>query len=270
MKEINFSDLPLDLKKQFIYFLSKNKVDFQQLGKSRFMHTKIRLVSDQGDAEVVVRRKDFSELAKKKKEISPYHRKCVEESWLNQREKKSKRKPHQDLIDMAESIKVTKDRSAEKKDSNLSPSQRKANSVRERNRRRRIVTRRILPDLNKKELDQILKDITKDLAVDNDDNFYKSLYKLKKEMGSEFMDFAQMRKLLREKPDKKKNKEKYVKKIRKGKELFPNKNIGSGDNSDIHFENDYMDKDYFYQHLAQRLGYSRAVVHKSNFFSKNV
>lgn len=85
MKEIKFSNLPLDLKKQFIYFLAKNNVDFKQLKNSRFLHTKIKLISKKGNAQILIKNKDFSELAQKKSEPSKYHKDCTKASWHNKK-----------------------------------------------------------------------------------------------------------------------------------------------------------------------------------------
>jgi len=49
MKEITFGELSLDLKKQFIYFLAKNNIDFHRLKDSRFMRTIVRITNSKGE-----------------------------------------------------------------------------------------------------------------------------------------------------------------------------------------------------------------------------
>lgn len=81
MKEIEFSNLTLDLKKQFIYFLAKNNINFHQLRDSKFLTTKIRIVgSNNRPTRIVIKPEDIWHLANKTKKVSKYHINCQEEA----------------------------------------------------------------------------------------------------------------------------------------------------------------------------------------------
>ena len=68
MKEITFAELSLDLKKQFVYFLAKNNIDFHRLRDSRFMRTVIRITnskSNRSPARIVLTNADIEHLCRK-------------------------------------------------------------------------------------------------------------------------------------------------------------------------------------------------------------
>lgn len=88
MKEIQFSNLSLDLKKQFIYFLAKNNIDFQRMNDSRFMKTKIRITnskSGKSPARIVLKPEDIEHLCRKKGTPSKYHLNCGDDAWGHHR-----------------------------------------------------------------------------------------------------------------------------------------------------------------------------------------
>lgn len=62
--------------------------------------------------------------------------------------------------------------------------------------------------------------------------------------------------MLRSEPSQKKSIDKFLRNGSKVKEVFPNKDVLEQKDGIFH-DNDIMDKDYYYQKLAQRLGYSR-------------
>jgi hypothetical protein len=92
MKEILFSNLTLDLKKQFIYFLAKNNIDFHRLKDSRFLRTKIRITnskSGKSPARIVLKPEDIDHLCRKRGKISKYHVHCTEDAWNHGRRQHS-------------------------------------------------------------------------------------------------------------------------------------------------------------------------------------
>lgn len=94
MKEIDFSTLTLDLKKQFIYFLAKNDIDFQSLKNSRFMTTKIRITgANNKPTRIVIKPEDVWHLANKSKKISKYHINCQEDALHYRTPEKNGRSP---------------------------------------------------------------------------------------------------------------------------------------------------------------------------------
>ncbi len=62
--------------------------------------------------------------------------------------------------------------------------------------------------------------------------------------------------MLRSEPSQKKSVDKFLRNGNKIKEVFPNKDVLERKDGIFH-DNDIMNKDYYYQKLAQRLGYSR-------------
>lgn len=89
MKEITFTELSLDLKKQFIYFLAKNNIDFHRLKDSRFMRTVIRITnskSNRSPARIVLSNEDIEHLCRKSNtNCAKFHVGCNQEAWMNQR-----------------------------------------------------------------------------------------------------------------------------------------------------------------------------------------
>lgn len=71
------------------------------------------------------------------------------------------------------------------------------------------------------------------------------------------MTFEEIREMLRSEPSQKKSIPKVVKHSYKKGEVFPNENILEEPEEGIYFENDIMDKNYYYRKLAERLGYTR-------------
>lgn len=71
------------------------------------------------------------------------------------------------------------------------------------------------------------------------------------------MTFEEIRDMLRSEPTNKKSISKVRRHQSKSKEIFPNEDVLEHDEDGIYFENDIMNKDYYYHKLAQRLGYSR-------------
>lgn len=81
MKEINFSKLTLDLKKQFIYFLAKNDIDFHKLKNTKFLTTKIKIKGmNNRPTRITIRPGDLNHLTRKNNKISRYHIDCVKDS----------------------------------------------------------------------------------------------------------------------------------------------------------------------------------------------
>jgi hypothetical protein len=91
MKEIAFSKLTLDLKKQFIAFLAKHDIDFKRLKDSRFLETKIKLIGHNGrPTKVILTPNDISHLARKTQRVNKYHIKCcAQEAWSHRKNPKS-------------------------------------------------------------------------------------------------------------------------------------------------------------------------------------
>lgn len=71
------------------------------------------------------------------------------------------------------------------------------------------------------------------------------------------MTFEEIRDMLRSEPNQKKSIPKVKRHHEKVVEVFPNERILEHPQDGIFFANDVMNKDYYYQKLAQRLGYSR-------------
>ena len=71
------------------------------------------------------------------------------------------------------------------------------------------------------------------------------------------MTFEEIRDMLRSEPSQKKSIPKVIRHQSKSKEIFPNENVLKEPEDGIYFDQDIMNKDYYYQKLAQRLGYSR-------------
>ena len=73
--------------------------------------------------------------------------------------------------------------------------------------------------------------------------------------GNRVMTFEEIRDMLRSDPNQQKSIDKFIRNAKKSKEIFPNEKVPKEE--DIYFESDIMNKDYYYKHLANRLGYSR-------------
>lgn len=80
------------------------------------------------------------------------------------------------------------------------------------------------------------------------------------------MTFEEIRDMLRSEPSQKKSIPKVIRHKDKIHEIFPNEDVLEHPKDGIFFENDIMNKDYYYQKLAQRLGYSRVY----NFSGRNL
>lgn len=63
--------------------------------------------------------------------------------------------------------------------------------------------------------------------------------------------------MLRSEPNQKKSISKVERNHVKQGEMFPNKNVLYEPEDGIYFDNDIMDKNYYYKRLAERLAYSR-------------
>ena len=63
--------------------------------------------------------------------------------------------------------------------------------------------------------------------------------------------------MLRSEPSNKKSIAKVIRHAEKTNEVFPNEHVLEEPEDGIYYDNDIMNKDYYYQKLAQRLGYSR-------------
>jgi len=94
MKEIAFSQLTLDLKKQFIHFLAKHNIDFQRLKDSRFLETKIKLIGANGKpTKVVLKPNDIEHLCRKTRRVNKYHIDCcANDAWSYQSRENSDEK----------------------------------------------------------------------------------------------------------------------------------------------------------------------------------
>lgn len=68
MGRIIFSKLPLNLKKEFMLFLYKNKVEFEKVDHTGYVEAKVKLVSgDKEGVNVVLTKEDIDRLRKKVK-----------------------------------------------------------------------------------------------------------------------------------------------------------------------------------------------------------
>lgn len=74
--------------------------------------------------------------------------------------------------------------------------------------------------------------------------------------GNKIMTFEEIRDMLRTEPNNKKNLDKVERNIDRMDEMYPNEEV-LNDPDGIFYNEDIWDKDYFYQKLAKRLGYSR-------------
>ena len=91
MKEIQFTDLDLPLKKLFIQFLAKNNIDFSKLKDSRFMHTKIKIRGLKGkNTNVVVSPEDVEHIARCTSKPNLFHLNCTDDAWRYKRKKTPK------------------------------------------------------------------------------------------------------------------------------------------------------------------------------------
>ena len=91
-KEIFFSDLPLDLKKHFVYHLSNNNVDFEQLKNTRFMHAKVKIIEKDGTPRLLINPEtsknasaSTQNMFKKKKKSELSHKDCIYSPWEHKR-----------------------------------------------------------------------------------------------------------------------------------------------------------------------------------------
>lgn len=67
---IKFSNLPLDLKKEFTMFLMRNNVRFEKIDQSGYVEAKLKLVSsDKNSVKVMLNKEDIDRLAKKVSEL---------------------------------------------------------------------------------------------------------------------------------------------------------------------------------------------------------
>jgi CRISPR/Cas system-associated endonuclease/helicase Cas3 len=62
--------------------------------------------------------------------------------------------------------------------------------------------------------------------------------------------------MLRNEPTQKKSIDKFMRNAKKHPEIYPNEKVPD-EQTEIFLDHDIMDKNYYYQKLAQRLGYSR-------------
>lgn len=95
MREILFSELSLDLKKQFIRFLANRQINFQQFKIKKYMTTKIKIRTAKGrPTKIVLKAEDIDHLARKVRSPSKYHIDCVADRWSyspkKEREKRNK------------------------------------------------------------------------------------------------------------------------------------------------------------------------------------
>ena len=76
--------------------------------------------------------------------------------------------------------------------------------------------------------------------------------------GRKIETMMQIRDILRSEPTQKKSIPKVCRDGELKGEIFPNEEIEEHPEEGIYYPNDVMNKDYYYQKLAQRLGYSKA------------
>lgn len=74
--------------------------------------------------------------------------------------------------------------------------------------------------------------------------------------GNKIQTFEEIRDMLRSEPNQKKSLDKFIRNAKKHPEIFPNEKVPD-EEEEIFLDHDIMNKDYYYQKLAQRLGYSR-------------
>lgn len=75
--------------------------------------------------------------------------------------------------------------------------------------------------------------------------------------GNRVMTFEEIRDMLRCEPNQKKSIPKFLRNGKLSKEVFPNEDILQHQEEGIFYEDDIMNKDFYYAHLAERLGYGR-------------
>lgn len=95
MKEINFSDLTQDLKKQFLYFLARNNINFYRLRDSNCLRTKIRITNSQSGrsaARIVLKPEDIESLCRERNAEDSHHLDSAQLPWKHRR--KMKHNPH--------------------------------------------------------------------------------------------------------------------------------------------------------------------------------
>jgi hypothetical protein len=82
-KEILFSELPLELKKQFLHHLAKNKVEFEKFKDSKYLQAKVKIIEEEeGKPKLFIpgktKQRDFNKSEERK---NKFHQDCVYSPW---------------------------------------------------------------------------------------------------------------------------------------------------------------------------------------------
>lgn len=99
-KNIMFSELPLELKKQFLHHLTKNGVDFEQSVDAKYVQTTVKIIEEEeGEKKLVIPGAASRSKSKEKggsksrnsserhftKHTNHFHNKCVYSPWEQKR-----------------------------------------------------------------------------------------------------------------------------------------------------------------------------------------
>jgi hypothetical protein len=84
-KEVLFSDLPLELKKQFLHHLSKNDVEFQKLQDGRYLQAQVKIVESKGEKRLVMPPGKQTMKEREMNKDHRFHKDCMYSNWEQQR-----------------------------------------------------------------------------------------------------------------------------------------------------------------------------------------
>ena len=89
MREILYSELPLELKKQFIQHISKNKIQFDKIKDDKYVHMKVKIIEDEEKkTRLFIPGVDKVNMFEKNEgSKNKYHKECVYSPWEHKRMK---------------------------------------------------------------------------------------------------------------------------------------------------------------------------------------
>lgn len=84
-KEVLFSELPLELKKQFLHQLAKNDVEFQKLQDGRYVQAKVKIVEAKGEKRLIMPPGKKTMREREMNKDHKFHHDCMYSGWEQQR-----------------------------------------------------------------------------------------------------------------------------------------------------------------------------------------
>lgn len=200
-QDVMFSELPLELKKQFLHHLAKNDVEFERSKDNRYVQAKVKLIEDEANV------KKLSIPDRNSRSKSPGKSESLGKTNASRHFAKHSNKFHEGCV--------------------YSPweQNRMSNNA------------------------KLREDLKRRIKHERHHKYDKN--------GNRVMTFEEIRDKLRSEPNQKKAIPKVERNYHKKSEMFPNEHVVEDPEDGIYFDNDIMDKDYYYRRLAERLGYSR-------------